>query len=83
MVSAGLASLAMLIDRGARLDLRDDLLKSTPLGWACRWGRFEMAEVLSRGALGSKNRTLSFGPRPSPGSKKWVTTRCALYWKGI
>ena len=43
---------AMLIDGGARLDLRDDLLKSTPLGWACRWGRLEMAEVLIRhGAL--------------------------------
>jgi ankyrin repeat protein len=43
---------AMLIDRGARLDLRDDLLKSTPLGWACRWGRLEMVEVLiKRGAL--------------------------------
>jgi ankyrin repeat protein len=43
---------AMLIDRGARLDLRDDLLRSTPLGWACRWGRLEMAEVLiKRGAL--------------------------------
>jgi len=43
---------AMLIDRGAGLDLRDDLLKSTPLGWACRWGRLEMAEVLiKRGAL--------------------------------
>ena len=43
---------SMLIDRGARLDLRDDLLKSTPLGWACRWGRLEMAEVLiARGAL--------------------------------
>jgi ankyrin repeat protein len=42
----------MLIDHGARLDLRDDLLKSTPLGWACRWGRLEMAEVLiARGAL--------------------------------
>jgi ankyrin repeat protein len=42
----------MLIDRGARLDLRDDLLKSTPLGWACRWGRSELAEVLiRRGAL--------------------------------
>jgi ankyrin repeat protein len=43
---------AMLIDHGARLDLRDDLLKSTPLVWACRWGRLEMAEVLiARGAL--------------------------------
>lgn len=42
---------AMLIDYGARLDVRDELLKSTPLGWACRWGRREMAEVLiARGA---------------------------------
>jgi ankyrin repeat protein len=42
---------AMLIDRGARLDIRDDLLKSTPLGWACRWGRKELVEeLLRRGA---------------------------------
>jgi ankyrin repeat protein len=41
----------MLIDHGARLDLRDDLLKSTPLGWACRWGRTKLAETLiARGA---------------------------------
>ena len=42
---------AMLIEHGARLELRDDLLKSTPLGWACRWGRLRMAELLiARGA---------------------------------
>ena len=41
----------MLLDYGARLDLRDDLLKSTPLGWACRWGRKELIELLiARGA---------------------------------
>jgi ankyrin repeat protein len=41
----------MLLDHGARLDLRDDLLKSTPLGWACRWGRKELVELLiARGA---------------------------------
>jgi ankyrin repeat protein len=41
----------MLIDAGASLTVRDDLLKSTPLGWACRWGRRRMAEVLiARGA---------------------------------
>jgi ankyrin repeat protein len=39
---------AMLIDHGARLDVRDDLLQSTPLGWACRWGRRELAELLIR-----------------------------------
>ena len=42
---------SMLLDAGARMDLRDDLLKSTPLGWACRWGRFALAKLLlHRGA---------------------------------
>jgi hypothetical protein len=41
----------MLLDAGARLDVRDDLLKSTPLGWACRWGREELVTLfLQRGA---------------------------------
>jgi ankyrin repeat protein len=40
-----------LLDAGARLDIRDDLLKSTPLGWACRWGRLEGVKLLlERGA---------------------------------
>jgi ankyrin repeat protein len=42
---------AMLIDHGAQLDIRDDLLQSTPLGWACRWGHKELVELLiQRGA---------------------------------
>jgi ankyrin repeat protein len=42
---------ALLLDFGARLDVRDDLLQSTPLAWACRWGRKELAELLiARGA---------------------------------
>ena len=41
----------MLLDAGARMDIRDDLLKSTPLGWACRWGRVESVRLLlERGA---------------------------------
>ncbi len=39
---------AMLIDHGARLDVRDDLLNSTPLAWACRWGQRELVELLIR-----------------------------------
>ena len=40
-----------LLDAGARMDVRDDLLKSTPLGWACRWGRVELVKLLlDRGA---------------------------------
>lgn len=42
---------AMLLDAGARLDVRDHLLESTPLGWACRWGRLELVKLLlARGA---------------------------------
>lgn len=54
---------AMLVDHGARLDLRDDLLKSTALGWACRWGRLELANFLiARGA-----------PVNEPDTEPWAT----------
>lgn len=53
----------MLIDAGARLDLRDHLLQSTPLGWACRWGRTEMVRLLlDRGA-----------PAQEPDAAPWAT----------
>jgi hypothetical protein len=40
-----------VLDAGGRLDVRDNLLKSTPLGWACRWGRIELVRLfLDRGA---------------------------------
>lgn len=54
---------AMLLDHGARLDLHDDLLKSTPLGWACRWGRLKLAALLlERGA-----------PVEEPDAEPWAT----------
>jgi len=47
----GVALATMLLDAGARLDVRDELLKSTPLGWACRWGRVGLVRLLlARGA---------------------------------
>lgn len=54
---------AMLLEYGARLDLRDEMLRSTPLGWACRWGRKEMVELLiARGA-----------PVDEPDAEPWAT----------
>jgi ankyrin repeat protein len=54
---------AMLIDHRARLEIRDDLLKSTPLGWACRWGRLELVKLLiQRGA-----------PVREEGAEAWAT----------
>ena len=61
--SARVRFAAMLLDHGARLDIRDDLLLSTPLGWACRWGRKEMVELLlSRGAAAEE-----------PDAEPWAT----------
>jgi ankyrin repeat protein len=41
----GIQLATILLDAGARLDIRDKLLKSTPLGWACRWGRVELVRL--------------------------------------
>jgi ankyrin repeat protein len=42
---------SLLLDYGSRVDMRDDLLQSTPLGWACRWGRTGLVQLLvARGA---------------------------------
>ena len=47
----GVALATILLDAGARLDVRDTLLDSTPLGWACRWGRVKLVKLLlARGA---------------------------------
>jgi ankyrin repeat protein len=37
---------AILLKAGARIDLRDELLNSTALGWACRWGRPGVVRVM-------------------------------------
>jgi ankyrin repeat protein len=42
---------AILDGRMPSLSRRDQVLKSTPLGWACRWGRIELVQLyLDRGA---------------------------------
>src|SRR5262249_55624921 len=50
-VDEQLAFAEAAVDAGAQMKARDDLLKSTPLGWACRWGRTAMIQFfLDRGA---------------------------------
>ena len=38
------AVVRLLVERGARLDIRDTIYQSTPLGWAEYGGRTEIAE---------------------------------------
>ncbi len=45
-----IAFAALLLDAGARFTPRDEILRSTPLGWAVRWGRIELVQLyLARG----------------------------------
>src|ERR687892_1010740 len=47
----GVSLATILLDAGARTDIRDEFLKSTHLGWACRWGRVALVKLLlARGA---------------------------------
>ena len=40
----------ILLDYGADLNVLDDLLQSSPLGWAVRWGKYDLARLyLERG----------------------------------
>lgn len=34
------------VGAGARMDRRDEILNSTPLGWASRWGRIQLVKLL-------------------------------------
>ena len=54
-----------LLDAGARTDVRDDLLKSTPLGWACRWGRVPIVKELLRRGIDPNE----------PDAEPWATPR--------
>ena len=45
------------------LTLRDDLLSSTPLGWACRWGRTELVKLLVENGA----------PVNEPDAEPWAT----------
>ena len=67
------------LDAGARLDLRDHLLKSTPLGWACRWGREDLVRLLlERGADPAETDAEPWATPLAWAEKKGHTTISAL-----
>jgi ankyrin repeat protein len=67
----GVSLATMLLDAGARTDIRDEFLKSTPLGWACRWGRVALVELL-----------LARGADPiEAGAEPWATPLAWAEWR--
>jgi ankyrin repeat protein len=67
-----LAFAVALLDAGARTDVRDELLKSTPLGWACRWGRAPIVKDLLRRGVDPIE----------PDAEPWATPRAWAEKKG-
>lgn len=66
----------MLHYSGVRLDVRDDLLKSTPLGWACHWGRIKMVETLIVGsAPAGRTGCGTLGFAKGMGRDRWGNVR--------
>jgi len=53
---------ALLLDRGASIEVIDDEWRSTPLGWAARWGHRDLAAFL-----------LERGANPRGGGAEWAT----------
>ena len=59
-----------LLEAGARTGRRDDILQSTPLGWACRWGRAKVVEALLQHGADPKERDAEPWARPKAWAKK-------------
>ena len=75
-----MAFATLILDAGARLDLRDYVLKSTPLGWACRWGRMELVKLfLERGADPVEADAEPWAT-PRAWAEKWDTSRFLRCW---
>ena len=54
-----------LLKAGAKVGARDDILKSTALGWACRWGRVKVVKLM-----------LDLGANPvEADAEPWATPR--------
>jgi ankyrin repeat protein len=58
------------LEAGARTDDRDDILKSTPLGWACRWGRIKLVRLLIEGGAIPEEKDAEAWARPLAWARK-------------
>jgi ankyrin repeat protein len=60
-----------LLNAEAKVGVRDDILKSTALGWACRWGRAKVARLMLE--YGADPVEADAEPWASPGA--WAEKR--------
>ena len=58
------------LEAGARMDRRDDILSSTPLGWACRWGRLQLVRLLIEHGADPEENDAEAWARPRSWARK-------------
>ncbi|HEY3937495.1 MAG TPA: ankyrin repeat domain-containing protein [Bryobacteraceae bacterium] len=58
------------LEAGARMDRRDDILNSTTLGWACRWGRLPLVELLTENGADPEENDAEVWARPLSWARK-------------
>jgi ankyrin repeat protein len=58
------------LEAGARMDRRDDILSSTPLGWACRWGRVQLVRLLIENGVDREEKDAEEWARPRSWARK-------------
>jgi ankyrin repeat protein len=61
---------AALLEAGAKTEARDEILRSTPLGWACRWGRADVVRLLLEHGADPVEADAEPWARPSAWAKK-------------
>jgi ankyrin repeat protein len=58
------------LEAGARMDRRDEILNSTPLGWACRWGRVQLVRLLIEHGADPEENDAEAWARPRSWARK-------------
>jgi ankyrin repeat protein len=69
-----------LLSAGARTDIRDDILKSTPLGWACRWGRIGVVKVMLEWGASPVEADAELWAQPKAWARKMGHTNILKLW---
>lgn len=69
------------LEAGARTNQRDNILQSTPLGWACRWGRLSFVQLLIEHGADTKEPDTEPWARPEAWAAKGGHTQILAFLK--
>lgn len=68
-----------LLEAGAKTEMRDSILQSTPLGWACRWGRVQVSQLLIAHGADTVEANAEPWATPKAWARKKGHERCLVH----